>query len=79
MTPPDSETLSSELKLFEKHRQEWSRTHPGRYVVIQGDVVVEGFYDSYAEALRSGLRRFGVARSFLVKQIWITEPVYFVS
>lgn len=74
-----SGTLSTELGVFEQHRQEWSRSHPGDYVVIQDDVVVEGFFSNYAEAFKAGLQKFGVRRSFLVKQVWVTEPVYFVS
>jgi len=70
--------FSTELKVFEQHREEWSRSHPGEYVVIQDDVV-EGFFDTYAEAFKAGLKKFGVRRGFLVKQVWITEPVYFVS
>lgn len=69
----------TELEFFEKHREEWSRSHPGEYVAIQGDVVAEGFCSAYAEAFKAGLRKFGVRRAFLVKQVWVTEPVYFVS
>jgi hypothetical protein len=71
--------FSTELNLFEKHRQEWSHSHPGEFVVIQDDIVVEGFFSTYAEAFEAGLRRFGVRRGFLVKQVWVTEPVYIVS
>ncbi len=71
--------FSTELKVFEKHRQEWSHSHPGEYVVIQDDVVAEGFFSTYAEAFEAGLRKFGVRRGFLVKQAWVTEPVYIVS
>ena len=74
-----SEPFSSALKVFEQHRKEWSRSHPGKYVAIQDDVIAEGFFGTYAEAFKAGLQKFGVRRSFLVKQVWITEPVYFVS
>ena len=77
MTPTGP--FETELKLFEQHREEWSRSHPGEYVVIQDDVIVDGFFGTYAEALKAGLQKFGVRRSFLVKQVWMTEPVYFVS
>jgi len=76
---PDAELFSTELKLFEQHRQEWSRSNLGRFVAIQDRVIIEGFFSTYAEALRAGLQRFGVRRPFLVKQIWKTEPVYLVS
>ena len=72
-------TLSEELKVFEQHRQDWARSHPGDYVAIQDDVIVEGFFGTYAEAFKAGLQKFGVRRSFLVKQVWVTEPIYFVS
>jgi hypothetical protein len=71
--------FSTELELFEKHRQEWSHLHPGEFVVIQDDIVAEGFFSTYAEAFEAGLRKFGVRRGFLVKQVWVTEPVYIVS
>jgi hypothetical protein len=70
--------FSEELKIFEKHRQEWSRSNPGEFVVIQGDKIADGFFGSYADALRAGLQKFGASRHFLVKQVWITEPVYLV-
>jgi hypothetical protein len=71
--------FSAELKVFEQHREQWLRSHPGKYVAIQDDVIAEGFFGTYAEALKAGLQKFGVRRSFLVKQVWITEPVYLVS
>jgi hypothetical protein len=70
--------FSVELEVFERHRHEWSRLHPGEFVVIQGEEIAEGFFATYAEALRAGLRKFGARREFLVKQVWVTEPVYLV-
>ena len=74
-----SDQFSAELTVFEQHRKEWAHSHPGKYVAIQDDVIVDGFFTSYADAFKAGLQKFGVQRNFLVKQIWITEPVYFVS
>jgi hypothetical protein len=71
--------FSAELKVFEQHRQEWSSSHPGDFVVILGDEIAEGFFSSYADALKAGLQRFGVQSGFLVKQVWVTEPVYCIS
>jgi hypothetical protein len=68
--------FETELKVFEQHRKEWSDTHSGKFVVIQDDVVLEGFFSEYADAFKAALLRFGVRRPFLVKQVWITEPVY---
>lgn len=71
--------FSVELTVFEQHREAWSHSHPGEFVAIQDEVIAEGFFGSYADAFKAGLRRFGVRRGFLVKQVWMTEPVYFVS
>ena len=68
-----------ELEVFERHRQQWSQSHPGEFVVIQGEEIGPGFFQDYADALRAGLQRFGARREFLVKQIWVTEPVYCIS
>jgi hypothetical protein len=71
--------FSEELKVFQRHKDEWLRSNPGKFVAIQDDVVADGFFGTYAEALKAGLLKFGVRRSFLIKQVWVTEPVYFVS
>jgi hypothetical protein len=71
--------LTDELKVFQKYRDEWVHSNPGKFVVIQDSVVAEGFFDTYSEALKAGIQKFGVGRGFLVKQVWKTEPVYFVS
>jgi len=71
--------FSTELEVFQKYREEWSRAHPGEFVVIQDGVIAEGFFGTYDEAFKAGLQRFGVSRSFLVKQVWMTEPVYCIS
>jgi hypothetical protein len=73
-----SSQFSAELGVFEQHRREWAFSHPGEFVVIQGDEIADGFFGSYADALRVGLQKFGADRLFLVKQVWITEPVYLV-
>jgi hypothetical protein len=71
-------SLSAELEVFQQHRDEWLSANIGKFVAIQ-DSVVEGFYDTYEEALRAGLNRFGVRRSFLIKQVWKSDPVYCIS
>ena len=52
--------------------------HCGNSHIVQDDEIVDGFFDDYGDAVRAGLKNFGVQRPFLVKQVWITEPVYFV-
>jgi hypothetical protein len=71
--------FSEELRVFEQRRQEWAFSHPGEFVVIQGDEIADGFFGNYADALRAGLQKFGIRKGFLVKQVWITEPVYCIS
>jgi hypothetical protein len=71
--------LGTELRVFEANRAQWSREHPGKFVVIQDETVLPGFFDEYASGFRTGLANFGTGRSFLVKQIWSTEPVYFIG
>jgi len=71
--------FETELRVFEQHRQEWSRSHPGEFVVIQGEEIADGFFGTYADALRAGLQRFGASNEFLIKQVWTIEPVYYIS
>lgn len=71
--------LTTELSVFENHRRKWVQSHPGKFVVIQDETVLSEFFDEYEDAFRAGIRRFGADRNFLIKQVWKTEPVYFVA
>jgi hypothetical protein len=71
--------FSDELRVFQENREEWLRSNAGKFVVIQDSVVADGFFDTYSDALKAGLQKFGVGRGFLVKQVWTTEPIYYVS
>jgi hypothetical protein len=71
--------LAMELEVFERHRKEWSRVHLGEFVVIRDSQILDGFFETYSDAFKSGLQKFGASQSFLVKQIWVTEPVYFIA
>ena len=71
--------LETELRVFEVHRREWAQSHPGKFVVIRDETFLDEFFDEYEDAFRAGLRQFGGDRSFLIKQVWKTEPVYFVA
>lgn len=73
-----SSMFSAERAVFEKNRKKWVRTHPGEFVVIQGNEVA-GFFKDYSDALKAGLKQFGVTREFFIQQVWINEPVYLVS
>jgi hypothetical protein len=72
-----SKLLATEIKVFEQHRREWARCHTGEFVVIQDDDVA-GFFGDFAEAFRAALKRFGARREFLVRQVWIVDPVYLI-
>lgn len=74
-----NEKFSTELGIFERNRIDWSRAHPGEFVVIQGERIADGFFGSYSEALKAGLRLFGARNEFLIKQIWMAEPVYYIA
>lgn len=71
------EKLETELLTFEKHRTEWAPKHLGEFVVIAGTTVA-GFYPDYETAFTAGLQTFGIRGEFLVKQLYIEEPVYLI-
>lgn len=72
-----SELLATETRIFRERREEWLREHAGAYVAIQGEDVA-GFFESYADAFKAGLQRFGSRQNFLIQQVWQNDPVYFV-
>ena len=72
-----ADLLLKETQVFQRHRDEWLQDHVGEYVTIR-DEEVGGFFASYGDAFKAGLQRFGSSRSFLIRQVWETEPVYFV-
>lgn len=73
-----SGAFAKELEVYHRYQPEWLTAHVGAFVAIQGEQV-SGFFNSYAEAFRSGLSRFGAEHEFLIKQVCLTEPVYFIS
>jgi len=70
-------TLREELQVFERHRKEWLRSHPGEFAVIVGTKVA-GFFTDYESAFRAGLEAAGLGNSFLIRQVWAEEPVYLI-
>lgn len=71
--------LEIELGVFDENHPQWTSTHLGKFVVIQDRTIVSGFFDAYEDAFLAGVRQFGTEHNFLIKQIWKTEPVYFVA
>jgi hypothetical protein len=68
--------LEKELETYKAKLPEL-KAHEGKYVLIQGENVVDMF-TSYEDALKEGYKRFGLT-PFLVKQILAIEPVYYFS
>lgn len=71
--------LEKELEIFEEHRDEWCDSNRGKFVVIQGEIILEPFFDEWEDGLKAGYTRFGVTRPFLVKQIFAVDPVFFIG
>jgi hypothetical protein len=65
--------LEKELETYKSKLPEL-KAHEGKYVLIQGENVVDTF-SSYDDALKEGYKRFGLT-PFLVKQILTVEPVF---
>jgi len=69
--------LAGELDFYAAHKDEWLESNSERFVVIQ-DTNVLGFYGSFESAFRAGVVAFGIQRDFLVKQLLVDEPIYFI-
>ena len=65
--------LEKELETY-KNKLPELKAHEGKFVLIQGENVVDTF-TSYEDALKEGYKRFGLT-PFLVKQIAAVEPVF---
>lgn len=52
--------------------------YEGQYVLLHGDDEVDGYWDTYEEALRVGYQRFGL-KPFFVKKIEREESVHFFT
>jgi hypothetical protein len=68
--------LEKELETY-KNKLPELKAHEGKFVLIQGEHVVDTF-TSYEDALKEGYKRFGI-KPFLVKQILAIEPVFHFS
>jgi len=69
--------LVSELEMYIRHKDEWLRGHPGEYVVIKGDQVLD-FFPTFERAYSAGAGTWGMDTDFLVKCIVEQEPVFFI-
>ncbi len=70
--------LEKELETYKRELPNLVTSGSGKYVLIQDSIVV-GVYDTYADAIKDGYGRFGVAKTFLVKQINALENVQFFT
>jgi hypothetical protein len=60
--------LSDELSFFHQHKQEWIAEHRGEFILL-GKQTFGGFHKTHTEAMKAGIRMFGLASPFLVEQI----------
>ena len=67
--------LEKEYKVYLDHLDEFLPHHLNRYVLIKDHEVV-GFYDSYEQALKAGLKNFGNV-PFFIKMVSKAEEVHF--
>jgi len=71
--------LSVELAYFNEMRHLWiDAGHRGDFVVVQ-DRTALGFFPTYEDAFKAGSKILGVARPFLIKQIFEVDPVVFIG
>ena len=64
--------LEKELATYKEKLPTWG-DQEGKYVLIQGDTVVD-FFAAYEDALKAGYQQFKL-EPFLVKQVNATEKV----
>lgn len=60
--------LSNELAFFHQHKQEWVAEHRGEFILL-GKQAFGGFYKTHGEAMKAGIRMFGLVSPFLVEQV----------
>ena len=68
--------LEQEYNFFLSHLKEFSKTHLNEFVVIKYEQVI-GFFDSYENALRTGLARFGSQPPFFIKEVKEEEEIHY--
>ncbi|HET9211704.1 MAG TPA: hypothetical protein VFR03_14955 [Thermoanaerobaculia bacterium] len=69
--------LEREMETYRKRLPELKGENEGRFVLIQGDKVVD-IFTSYEDALKVGYEKFGL-NPFLVKKIEAVEQAQLIS
>lgn len=77
MAQKHKRALAEELSIYEKHKTEWLTSYAGQFALI-GAGETAGFFPSYKTAFEEGLKRFGLGREFLIKQVVEHEPVFVI-
>jgi hypothetical protein len=73
-----SVVLEKELEKYQAEKERLLSTAEGKFVLIQGDEVID-IFDSFTDAAKVGYGRFGNV-PFLIKQVAAVEsPANFVS
>lgn len=68
--------LEKERKYFEKHRAQWLKEFPGKYVLIKHEDLL-GTFDNQKDAIVEGARICG-SESFLVRKIEESEEIIYI-
>jgi len=70
--------LVTELRAYEKHKEELLSKGEGQFVLIHDDDVI-GLYDTESDAISEGYRRFGNVPFFVKEVVRVEIPERFVS
>ena len=73
-----TQNLSKEVAFYARKKTLLLRKGSGKYVVIQGDVMLS-FFDDEEEALREGYANFDPNKPFLVRKVSSEESVHSFS
>lgn len=72
------DTLSEEVKTYNKNKQNLLKSNAGKFVLIKGDKIIDT-YDTYNDAIKAGIDKFE-NNPFLVKKITeVDEALSFTS
>jgi hypothetical protein len=65
--------LQREQDAFDSQLAEMMKEHAGKFVVFHHEQPVE-FFDTFGQAYRAGIKKFGVDETFLVSEVKEREP-----